>query len=140
MVLEYDEGQPIPDGYRVDSRVSRPLLGAGAGVFGGFWFLSFVVGLSGDENTYYGDGGWGALYVPLAGPFIAIGTLDASDGGLAILLVDGFAQLGGATMFALSFILPQKRLVRENLHLSLTPEITVAPVFTGKGFGLTGTF
>lgn len=140
--MDYDEGQPIPQGYRLESRVNRALLGTGAGLFGGFWFISFVIGLTGDENNYNGDGGWAALYVPVAGPFVAIGTLNASDGGLALLLLDGFAQAGGATMFTLSFILKKQRLVREDAHFSFSPikGVQVEPAFTGRTIGLTGTF
>lgn len=140
LVLEYEEGQPIPNGYRLDSRINRGLLGAGAGVFGGLWFLSAVVGLQGDEDTFVGDGGWAALYVPLFGPFIAIDTLRSSDAGTVLLMIDGLGQLGGATMLTLSFILKSKRLVREDLSVSVAPGVHVTPYAGPRSFGLTGTF
>src|SRR5690349_9842198 len=44
LVMEYDEDQPIPEGYHLRTRPRRALVGAGAGVLGGFWLLSALVG------------------------------------------------------------------------------------------------
>lgn len=135
--MDYEDGEPIPNGYHLQSRARRGLIGGGAGLLGGMWFLSFLVGGVGDAAYRSGDGGWAALYVPIAGPFIAMSTLHADSGGVAILAIDGLAQAGGAAMLVLGLVLPTKRLVRDDVSLG---PVTIAPVLSPTGGGLRGTF
>jgi hypothetical protein len=106
-------------------------------MLGGLWLISVLAGLSGDQGTYYGDGGWAALYVPVVGPWVGIGTLNASGVGAAVLVLDGLGQVGGAAMIVLGIALPKKQLIRDDLGKST---LTVAPMLTGRTVGITGTF
>ena len=135
--LDYEEGDPIPTGYHVRTKVRKGLIGGGAGLLGGLWFASLLTGAVGDTATLQGDGGWAALYIPVAGPFVAIATLHADSAGAALLVVDGIGQVGGAAMIILGAALPQKQLVRDDVS---GIKITVSPVITARGVGLTGTF
>lgn len=135
--LDYEEDQPIPQGYHLRTKARTGLIGGGAGLLGGTWFVSLMVGLIGDGANNPGDGGWAALYVPVAGPWIAIDTLHSDGTGTPFLVLDGVAQLGGAAMIVLGAVLQEKRLVRDDISKST---VTVTPYVSPRGFGLTGTF
>lgn len=135
-VMDYKEGQPIPLGYHVETR--KGLTGAGAGVLGGFWALSAVIATAG-VGYGTGDASW-PLYVPIVGPFMAIGTTKELDESILLLVTDGGLQVGGATMLVLGLAIPVKKLVRDSATLKLSPDVALAPVFTGNSFGVTGTF
>lgn len=147
--MEYDEDQPIPQGYHLRTKVRGGLIGGGAGLLGGLWVVSVITGAIGEGayrstralagDTSISDGGWASLYFPIVGPFAAIGTLNADGGGAAILALDGIGQLGGAAMIVLGIVLPKKTLVRDSMF-EITPSVAVTPVFTGKSVGLVGTF
>lgn len=136
-VLDYEDGEPIPAGYHLRTKVRKGLIGGGAGLLGGLWFASLLTGAVGDTATAYGDGGWAALYIPVAGPFVAISTLHSDSAGTALLLLDGVGQLGGAAMIVLGAVLPQKQLVRDDVAKST---VTVTPFLSPTGAGLVGTF
>lgn len=136
-VMNYEEGMPIPEGYRVESRARRGLLIGGAVTFGVTYVLSAMVGLvaeSADRATG-GDGeSFIPLYIPLAGPFITISTAQARGGGIFVLMVDGLAQVGGAAMFIGGLAAPVKKLVRNDVALSVKPMVMGDTV----GFGVSG--
>jgi len=105
-LLPYEEGMPIPPGYQVEMRRRRPLIIAGAALFGAGWLTSALTA----STVMLGYGKHRSevapLFVPLAGPFIAMGT--SRDARLddpvtrvngALLLLDGAAQLTGAALF-----------------------------------------
>ncbi len=132
-IMNYEEGQAVPEGYRVEERARRGLIIGGAVTFGVTYILSAMVGLVA-ESADRASGGTGQsyipLYIPLAGPFITIGTSDAKGGGVFVLMVDGLAQVAGAAMFIGGLAAPQKKLVRNDVALS------VKPIVTGDTLGL----
>lgn len=137
-IMDYEEGQPIPEGYHVETRARRGLIIGGAVTFGVTYLLSVLVGLSA-ETADVASGGTGEsftpLYIPLAGPFVTIGTAEAKGGGIFVLMLDGVAQVAGATMLIGGLASPATKLVRNDFGLS------VKPIVTGNtlGFGLSGT-
>jgi hypothetical protein len=102
--MAYVEGQPVPAGYHVEHRGRRKLIVAGVSIFGGCYLASAVVGgfaVSEGDNT---SDELGALLIPIAGPFITIGTShlrfgdEQDNGGIFLLIIDGVAQIAGVTL------------------------------------------
>ncbi len=143
-IMDYEDGEAVPSGYHVRTKLRTGLIGGGAGLLGGLWALSFIVGLAGDGATYNGDGGWAALYIPVVGPWAAMATLHADSGGAAFLALDGLGQLGGATMMVLGFVLPRKQLVRDDVggipSFEVTPSLHLRPIVSLRNSGIAGTF
>jgi hypothetical protein len=149
VIEDWEEGDPIPDGYQPESRIRKGLVIGGAVTLGALWVLTIVIAAAGqsieatdDELTTAvgGDpeadgrteGDWAVLYIPVAGPFVGIATLDASGGGLAILIIDGVAQTGGLAMLIAGLAAQETRLVRiGGAEITVTPE--VGPNQTGLG-------
>lgn len=145
--LPYDEGQPIPQGY---TRREKPRLGliiGGAVTLGVSYLLSlmaFVIDDSVSCVEFDGSGGcdetsdlW-PLAIPVAGPFLTIGTTDGEQDSLTILLLDGLAQVGGVVMLVLGVTSKKTVLVRNDLA-----EVHVTPLSFangGHGLGLAGHF
>src|SRR5690606_19905543 len=79
--LDYVEGDPIPDGYELDTKVRTGLVVGGAVTLGALWGITAIAG--GVGASIEGDVGGDTdqfipLYIPVAGPFIAIDTMDAA--------------------------------------------------------------
>jgi hypothetical protein len=128
--LEYTEGAEIPPGYDIDTRARKGLVIAGAVTLGASWLLSSAAATllikkrEVDEATSFGyryDGDdddetppESALYIPLAGPWIALRTMndDLSPEGRAALVADGVVQAAGLAMLIGGLAARQKVLVR----------------------------
>ncbi len=142
-VLPYEEGEPVPDGYRVESRSHRGLLIGGAATLGSTWFLSVLIGAFIDSlNNGFGGNresvAW-PLYIPVFGPFIGIPVFDSSGSGTFFLLIDGFAQAAGVGMIIGGALTTQKRLIRVG---ETKPSWSIVPTrmgTNGMGIGLVGT-
>ncbi len=127
--LEYEEGQEIPPGYRLERRVQKGLTIAGASIFGGAWILSIAGAASLIEN----NDGIAPLFVPLVGPFIAMGTTGTNFNQNtflgALLLLDGFTQVAGATMMIVGIAKKKPLLVLEKNSTAalsnVVPEVQV---------------
>ena len=135
--IPYEEGDAIPPGYTVDSRIRRGLVIGGAVTFGVPWFLSAMIASIGDSVSR--ESGLWPLYIPALGPFIAMGTLDAEGAGTFWLALDGLAQSGGIAMLIAGIVAQEKRLVRSN---EVGSSVTVMPLRfgpNGAGLGLVGT-
>jgi len=144
IIEDWKPGDPIPKGYRPESRVNMETIKAsGAGLFM-LWMLTTIVGMIGsefeDEGAVDGDGiepsDYTPLYVPVIGPFIAISTLKAEKGGLGLLLLTGGGQTLGALGLVLGIVDRDHYLVRQTTGVRVTPAV-------GQGYGglqLTGHF
>ena len=80
---------------------------------------------------------WWILYVPVAGPFIGISTLKSEGVGTALLLIDGGLQSVGLLMIVAGAVTQSTDHRRSS---QTTSGVSVTPIFTGNGFGVTGTF
>jgi hypothetical protein len=116
----------------------RTGLAVGGGVtFGATWLLSALVaaGLSesfdNDDKIENDDTAW-PLFIPVAGPFIGIGTMNASYGPGFILVLDGLAQTGGLAMFIAGLAAKKQILVRDDVY---DAQIELVPLV---GAGTTG--
>lgn len=141
-VIEYDEGQPIPQGYHLRTKVRGGLIGGGAGMLGGLWLISVITGAI-MSTAYEATGNDGDMYVPMfapvLGPFITMGTAarDLSGVSNAFLALDGIVQTGGLAMIILGVALPKQELVRDTAGV---PALTIAPKVGAGSFGLVGEF
>jgi hypothetical protein len=143
--MDYIEGAEVPPGYIKVERIRKGLVIAGAVTFGVSWLVSATAGVAlTDESNHnecyaYGDdieGGGGyysecrdddnegaiPLFIPLVGPFIAMGTMDAEGPGRAALFLDGVVQVGGMAMLIAGVAAKQTVLVRSgNTTVSVAP-------------------
>jgi hypothetical protein len=154
--LDYEDGEPVPPGYHVDTRIRKGLLIGGAVTFGALYLISAATA-SAAQDTGDGDE-FAPLYIPAVGPFVTIGTTNSQGAGTFLLIVDGVAQSGGLLMAILGLALPETLLVRNDVGQS-TPagagetsasgasdagegaSVGVAPIMVGGGtlgFGLVG--
>ncbi|MFO0760974.1 MAG: hypothetical protein U0359_31140 [Byssovorax sp.] len=129
-ILPYDEGEPIPAGYTLKTRAHRALLLGGSITFGTTYLLSILSGAAAAAN---GEGSSiTPLFVPVAGPFIAAGTVSTDDLGRFWLALDGITQAAGAGMLIAGLLVDQKYLQRVPVPTSLPsppprPEISLGP-------------
>jgi hypothetical protein len=144
-VLPHREGQPVPPGYRLEERHNRGLANGGFVTFG----ISYATGLGYAVANGFEDGtGWLAL--PLAGPWIAIGSqeikcnkrslendcVEQALGGaerITFMTVDGLLQAVGLTLIFVGYGIRTSELVRSDvasLRLELKP----------RGVAVTGSF
>lgn len=124
--MKYSEGDPVPPGYRVESRTRTGLVVGGSIMFGLVYGLT---AFAASESPNAEGAGW--LYLPVAGPFIYASTLDGEFSGFARfwLYVDGLVQAGGAAMLIVG-LMGKTELVRNDIA-----KVTVMPL-VGRTNGL----
>jgi hypothetical protein len=94
--IPYAEGDPIPDGYRVTRSFNGGVFAAGLAVFAFSYGLSLVVAASESEGRH------DALYAPLIGPWVTLGTDDGRPGGeIGLFVAAGLFQASGMGLIAL---------------------------------------
>ena len=131
MELPYEDGDPIPPGYRLVTRKRRGLIIAGSIVTGVPWAFGVMGAVGNDfqDNT-------GLLLIPVIGPWALLATNTARDGNCgptdticdgskaalrSALVFDGIVQLAGASMFVAGMFFPRTRLVRSDVVVSFVP-------------------
>lgn len=137
--IEYVDGDPIPPGYQLRTRADRGLAIGGVTVFGTGYLISLVIGTTvlmsddSDSDTF------APLLVPVAGPFMAINTLDAEGSGVFWLMIDGLMQTAGVLMLAGAFASEDTYLKRQDVdgrasppsrtrtRTALRPQVLVGP-------------
>ena len=93
--MRYHPGMTIPDGYRVETKRKPGLYVGGAVTLGGAYLLT----VSAAAIVEPLDSSVWPLYIPVVGPFIALGTTSYSSAGSSYLLVmDGLVQAAGLGM------------------------------------------
>lgn len=136
-VLAYKEGDPVPPGYKPDKHVRKGLVIAGAVIFGVFYLGSAYAGVM---NIDADNAPYGALLVPVIGPFIVAGAgnFDTNPGsgnssgvGSALFVLDGLIQAGGAAMFLGGMFAKKSVLVRQDVAAAPSPEFFVGPGSVG---------
>lgn len=102
--IGWDPERTVPEGFRLMSGPRYGLVVGGAATFG-FAYLTGVIFAAADvrlteqdveqeESTGRND----ALYAPLIGPFVALGTAERPAGEQAILVTGGLLQAAGLTL------------------------------------------
>lgn len=139
MIKDWQEGEPIPPGYHRTTRVRTGLVVGGALAFGIPYLYSGLIASVGEDASSFNSSGnkFGALYVPVLGPFIEMGQTDSATARY-FLAIDGLAQGAGVFMLIYAFASPRNILVRNDLAL-----LTVTPVkmgHDGQGVGVFGRF
>ncbi len=140
VIRDWHEGEPIPPGYHPADRARVGLIAGGATMFGVPYLISVLVGAGGADS-----GCCNAMYIPVLGPFIQMGSLHSGDSSLdatggVFLAIDGLLQAAGVAMFIYGIAVPKTVLVRNDL--GALKNVTPAPM-VGKNFagvGLTGQF
>lgn len=127
------EGAAVPDGYVVESRIQKGLVIAGACTFGGVYLLT-TLGAAIAVDTSNDDDAYTPLFVPVAGPFIAIHSADANATGTFGLVIDGLAQTAGLSMFIAGLAAQEDVLVWRGGGYAVRPDAGPG------GAGLSGTF
>ena len=145
MVMQY-RGQPVPPGYHIEARPNRALIGGGAGLFGGFYLLSVLIGAG-----TIGSPGAGFNFVPVVGPVIwaasnQCGYYSSGLCGLGYVwgALDTIAQAAGVAMFIAGFAAPARLLVPDGMVASRNPgrwvdrsmRWAVLPSASGTSLGL----
>ena len=143
MVYGWDPDQPTPDGYVVESELNGGLLASGIALLASTWTVSLLVGVvavavedsqhdehpAAEGDTTAGD--WAPLFIPVAGPFVAIRTLEARGGGLGLLIADGLMQTAGIAGIIGGIFDRDYKLVPNQMA-----ELGLAPVLGGSMHGL----
>ena len=143
--LPYTDGDPVPDGYVKDTRVRAGLVIGGAVLFAVTYGMTAASGgilSSAEEASIVGEEPdteqFVPLYIPVAGPFIAIDSMEAEGAGVALLIVDGVAQTAGLAMFIAGLAAQEDVLKRTSaLDLRFTPVVMPNQQY---GIGLSGRF
>jgi hypothetical protein len=139
--LDHHEGEPVPPGYTPVQRTRKGPIVAGAVVFGTLYLFSSAAAAAGADSAQHGGSNEvGALWIPVAGPFIQMGQTDSALGKY-MLAIDGIGQAAGAALLAWGLTSPKTVLVRNDLT-GWRPTIRATPIVTASttGVGLTGTF
>ena len=132
----YIEGTPRPEGYHIEERANRGLVGGGVAVFGVPYLIGAVAALS-----VQGEGSSEWLGIPLVGPWLALGQNNSSCGeigepspggfdcfldraGAGMLITSGVMQAVGAGMITLGLINTREYAVADYAKVQLTPVAT----------------
>lgn len=126
-VLPYNDNEPIPPGYKVEERARTGLIIAGSIVFGLFYLGSVAIGMDSINSS---RAPYGALFVPVIGPFIVAGAGNPGSGFPfpstgPLYVFDGFVQAGGAAMLLAGIFAKKKVLARQDVALTMRPEFSV---------------
>lgn len=122
--LPFREGTQVPKGFRLDTSPRAGLIVAGASTSGALWVVSLISAIALDKQpAVEGDPNFDDMYwpmfIPVVGPFISIGTADASGTGAGILALDGAFQAGGLALMIAGFAAPKVELVpQKGVYLS----------------------
>jgi hypothetical protein len=151
VINDYHDGDPIPPGYHPQQRVRGGLVGGGAGLFGALWLIDVIIAaadasikqdcnfsLTGADICTNHKATFWPLWIPVAGPFIAIGTTGSDALGTTFLVIDGLAQAGGVAMI-IAGAMGHTVLVRNDLgapKLELKPMFGMGATHSGHGMGL----
>jgi hypothetical protein len=133
--IPFEEGDTVPDGYRLSSEPRYGLVAAGAATTGSLWLISTITAIVLDNNPDGTDdpnfdGNYAPMFIPVAGPFAAIATADSSGTGAAILALNGTLQAAGLAMFLGGFLAPKKYLAPK------IGQLQVKPLVSGKMQGV----
>jgi hypothetical protein len=123
-----------PPGYHTESRARTGLVVSGGVMFGVTYALSAITAIGAISAN---DSGYQPLFIPVAGPFVALGSthvfVGTQDGlqeagkvlGAIALVFDGIIQFAGATLFVVGLAVPRDVVVRDTP--AGVPEVSFGP-------------
>jgi hypothetical protein len=135
--LAWRPGEVIPPGYAPYSRPSTGLLVSGSVAFGTVYLPSFITAWVG---MFGGVPELTPLFIPVVGPLVSMGTLEAEDEGLYVLALNAGIQALGVTLFAMSFLDDDAYLRRIDGKAARAVPPSLDVRFTGTGAALEVTF
>jgi hypothetical protein len=114
------DDEPVAPHREVVTTYHTGALASGIVLLGFNWVLGLVVARAevtlADRDTPRPEARNNPLMAPLVGPFIALGTDDERPGGeIALLLVNGIAQLGGLALVTVGLSFSQRHVVEVSL-------------------------
>lgn len=137
-IIPYEDGDPIPAGYHLESRARMNLVGTGIGLFVPFYAistLSAAIAEAGGNSNYW------PMYIPTIGPVIAISTAKPENNFATFMLgLDTAAQTAGIGLIIWGMVAREKRLIR---IADSVPAFELAPLHFGRGsagLGISGSF
>ncbi|MBK8217663.1 MAG: hypothetical protein IPK71_28385 [Myxococcales bacterium] len=130
--MRWDDDRAAPAGYHLEGGVRSGLVIGGAVTFGSLYLLTALTAAALDDTNRERNAG--ALYVPVAGPFLHLKDA-SSDTAKLVLVVDGLAQAAGAAMLVVGLTAPRTFAVRND-----AAKIAITPVLGPGRAGLVGTF
>lgn len=144
--MDYEEGDPIPPGYHVETKMKKGLLIGGACTFGALYVITALIAatIQSAEDAIGGHSeDFTPLYIPAVGPFITIGTARSQNGGTFLLAADGIAQSAGLAMAIIGIVAQDTVLIRNDVGKA---GVRLSPVALGTdargkptlGVGLVG--
>lgn len=145
--IDYEDGDPVPPGYHKRTHARKGMAIGGGVTFGALYVFTLLTAAVGDSVCSAPSGGsahscnttgWRELYIPVAGPFVAIAGF-GGGGGTAALVIDGIGQAAGFGLLVAGIAMQQTELTRDDVSkrkLFVTP--TMARGSSGVGVG--GTF
>jgi hypothetical protein len=137
-IKDWDEGQPVPYGYHPEARARKGLVIPGAIIAGVAYLLATLVAT--EHNDSYDSESYNAMFIPIVGPFIQMGTGNNVADDDQALFLDGMAQAAGVTMLVLGLAFPRHILVRNDFgSISFVPT-PIRVGHEGGGLGLVGRF
>jgi hypothetical protein len=145
-MLDYREGDPIPPGYGRETKIRLGLVIAGAITMGVPWLLSAALAQpmqsihDGLDDYDQHDVQFWPMFLPLAGPFVTIGTAAPDALGTFVLAADGVLQCGGLALLIVGLTAPRDVLVWEGPGESAL-SLGAAPLGRGAwGMALAGRY
>jgi hypothetical protein len=135
--LAWRPGEVIPPGYAPYSRPDTGLLVGGSVAFGTVYLPSFVTAWVG---MFGGVPELTPLFIPVVGPLVSMGTLEAEDAGVYVLALNAGIQALGVTLFAMSFLDDDAYLRRIDGKAARAVPPSLDVRFTGTGAALEVTF
>lgn len=131
--MDYNEGDPIPAGYRLQTSMRKGWVIGGFAAFGGLWLISALTAGTA-ESLPYNNSTLAPLYIPAVGPFITIGTANSRGAGTVLLVLDGVGQSGMLALAIAGLAAQKTELVRNDI--GWTKRWTVTPMLTADTAGL----
>ena len=116
--MNYDSERPVPMGYTLVKRQRKGMLIGGGASFGASYGLSVLIAAIG-EDVSEGPNEAAPLWIPVAGPFIQMATVDSAT--LRVFLFGlGAVQTTGAVLLYYGLTTKKSVLVRNDLVGSMT--------------------
>lgn len=131
----YDPDQPIPAGYRLQSKPTVGVLGMGIGTFSVGYVSAVVMGIALGEDAKKNPDGpdssvFTPMYFPLVGPFVTMAVLKPGPAEIGLLLADSVFQIAGSVGILVGSLKRTYRLV----YTGETASVELLPA-AGAGYG-----